>query len=260
MQLNIQEILEFAKQIAIQGGKIAMEYYGSALKITHKDVINNLVTEADLTVENYLIDQISNKFPTHQIIAEESGISNKKNEYTWLIDPIDGTTNFAHNYPFFAISIGLYKENTGILGVIFAPKLNELFYGTPEASYLNNQQIKVSKCSSLELSLLGTGFPPNRSSEDYSKSIQLFTRTQRNIHGVRRSGSACLDLCYTACGRLDGFFEIGLKPWDTGAGTIILQGAGGRVTDFDNQKFSPYGNTIIATNSQIHEELFKFLQ
>jgi len=261
MQLNIQEILDFAKTIAQEAGKIAMDYQLKGFVISHKETINNLVTEADIACENYLISQIKAKFPKHAIIAEESGNNEQTSDYTWFIDPIDGTTNYAHGFPFFAISIALAHKSEIILGVTFAPMLNEMFYaGKNLGAYLNNQKINVSKNDSLELSLLATGFPPNRDGTDFSKAINLFTKAQIYIHGVRRSGSACLDLAYAACGRLDGFFELGLKPWDTAAGIILIKEAGGKITNFDGKPFKPNYRTILATNGIIHQDLQDYLK
>lgn len=260
MQLNIQEFLEFAKQIAQQGGKISLEYQKKGFKVKYKNQINNLVTEADLAIEKYLTQNILKKYPTHQIIGEEDGDNHAKSDFTWYIDPIDGTTNYAHNYPFYAVSIALAYKNEIILGITHAPMLNETFIAAKnKGAYLNDKLIKVSTNKSLELSLLATGFPPDRNSNDYTKAITLFTKAQNFIHGVRRSGSACLDLAYAACGRLDGFFEIGLKPWDTAAGIILIQEAGGQITTFDNQPFNCNHHTVIATNGIIHQELKEYL-
>lgn len=261
MQFNILETLEFAKTIAQEAGKIALEYQLKGFSISHKETINNLVTEADIACENYILKEIKARFPDHSIIAEESGNSDQQSDYTWYIDPIDGTTNYAHGYPFYAISIALSYQDEIILGVTYAPMLSELFYAAKEkGAFLNNQPISVSKNESLELSLLSTGFPPNRDGTDFSKAINLFTKAQIYIHGVRRSGSACLDLAYAACGRLDGFFELGLKPWDTAAGIILVKEAGGKITNFDGKDFKPSYRTILATNGIIHQDLQDYLK
>lgn len=261
MQFNIQETLEFAKTIAQEAGKIALKFQKKGFQINHKETINNLVTEADIACENYILKEIKSKFPDHSIIAEESGNTDQQSDYTWYVDPIDGTTNYAHGYPFYAISIALCYRDEIILGVTYAPMLSELFYAAKgEGAFLNNQPISVSKNESLELSLLATGFPPNRDGNDFSKAINLFTKAQIYIHGVRRSGSACLDLAYAACGRLDGFFELGLKPWDTAAGIILVKEAGGKITNFDGKPFKCKYRTILATNGIIHQDLQDYLK
>jgi myo-inositol-1(or 4)-monophosphatase len=253
--------LEFAKTIAEEAGQIALQYQANGFSITHKNVINNLVTEADIACEKHIISRILEKFPEHSILAEESGENTQKSEYLWIIDPIDGTTNYAHSYPYFAVSIALSYQNEIILGVTHAPMLQETFLAAKNTgAYLNSNKLKVSTNHSLELSLLATGFPPNRNTNDYSKAIELFTKAQNFIHGVRRSGSACLELAYTAAGRLDGFFEIGLKPWDVAVGLLLVKEAGGQVTNFDNQTFDPFQNTIIASNGIIHQELCDYLK
>jgi myo-inositol-1(or 4)-monophosphatase len=260
MQLNISNILEFAKRIALEAGKISLDYQEKGFSISQKDVINNLVTSADLACEKHIIDNIKQEFPEHSVLAEESGLNDQTSEYQWIIDPIDGTTNYAHGYPFYAVSISLRHNQEILLGVTHAPMLNETFYASKgQGAFLNGKKIQVSTNQSLELSLLATGFPPNKGSNDYSKAIALFTKAQNFIHGVRRSGSACLELAYTACGRLDGFFEIGLKPWDTAAGLLLIKEAGGHVTCFENSPFSPECNTIIASNGIIHQELSDYL-
>jgi myo-inositol-1(or 4)-monophosphatase len=262
MQLNILENLEFAKSIAISAGKIALDYQSKGFKISHKQVISNLVTEADIACEKHIIENLKTKFPDFSILAEESGLSDNptNSEYQWVIDPIDGTTNYAHGYPYFAISIALKHKDQILLGVTHAPMLNETFTAAYQhGAFLNGKKIQVSTNPSLELSLLATGFPPNKGSNDFSKAIALFTKAQNFIHGVRRSGSACLDLAYAACGRLDGFFEIGLKPWDTAVGTLLISEAGGKVTNFDGKPFTLDQNNIIATNSIIHQELRDYL-
>jgi myo-inositol-1(or 4)-monophosphatase len=261
MHLNIQETLDFAKSIAIEAGKIAMQYQKDGFKVSHKTQINNLVTEADIACENYITEQILTKFPDHAILGEENGANESQSDYLWLIDPIDGTTNFAHGYPFFAVSIALSYQDEIILGVTHAPMLNETYFaGKNLGAYLNDQPIQVSTNQSLELSLLATGFPPDRRSNDYTKAITLFTKAQNFIHGVRRSGSACLELAFTACGRLDGFFEIGLKPWDVATGIILIQEAGGQITNFDGKNYKIKYRTIIASNGIIHQELIDYLK
>jgi myo-inositol-1(or 4)-monophosphatase len=262
MQLNILSTLDFAKSIALKAGNIALDYQSKGFKISHKkNVISNLVTEADIACENFIIGKILEKFPDHSILGEESGKSKNKSDYQWIIDPIDGTTNYAHGYPSFAVSIALSYKNEIILGVTHAPMLQETFYASKgNGAYLNNVPISVSNNQSLELSLLATGFPPDKNSNDFTKAIALFTKAQNFIHGVRRSGSACLDLAYTAAGRLDGFFEIGLKTWDLATGLILIQEAGGKISNINGTNFQLSHKTIIASNGKIHQELVDYLK
>lgn len=260
MQLNILEAADFAKQLAEDAGKITLSYYGRKFEIEHKDVINNLVTEADLAVEKFIIEAIQSKYPDHNLVTEENGNFSGNSDYFWFIDPIDGTTNFAHSYPMFAVSIALYKQNQGLIGVIHVPKLNETFVGIHgSGAFLNDKKIQVSAESSFELALVATGFPPDRSSPEFTQALKDFSKTQQTVHGIRRSGSACIDLAYLAAGRLDGFFEVGLNPWDTASGAVLITEAGGLVSAYNNEPFTPFAKTIIAGNPHIQPQLVEFI-
>ncbi|MDP8268906.1 MAG: inositol monophosphatase family protein [Candidatus Tenebribacter davisii] len=208
---------------------IRKAYNKTETNIKYKGNID-LVTETDLQCEEFIISSIRNKFPEDAILSEESEVINDGAPIKWIIDPLDGTTNFAHRYPFCAVSIGV--EELGIMkyGVVFAPILNELFYAEKgKGAFLNNNSISVSKGTKISTSLIGTGFPYDRweKGDFYIKEYLAFTK---KCQGVRRAGAAAIDLCYVACGRLDGFFERKLKPWDTAAGSLIVSEAGGTVS------------------------------
>lgn len=229
-------------------------------KVFHKQGHFNLVTNIDEEVEELVVKEIKKSFPKHTIIGEESGTHKKDSKYEWFIDPIDGTTNFAHGYPFFAISIGFAINGVLQFGIVMNPATNELFTGLKgKGAMLNNKPIKVSKIKSLKDSLLSSGFSNKRKN---LKSVNFgnFTNLTLNSHGVRRDGAASLDLCYVACGRTEGFWEGKLSPWDTAAGVIILEEAGGKVTTYDGKKYSVYSDTILATNGHIHKKLMTTLK
>jgi myo-inositol-1(or 4)-monophosphatase len=255
MEKTIDELLKFGIKITKKAGKIIMKRYGQVHKIEFKKA-NDLVTEADKKAEVFLIKKIRSHYPHHEILAEESGINPVKEldgeKIRWIIDPIDGTTNFAHGFPFFAISIGIEKNGEMIGGIVYAPYMNELFHaGKYMGAYLNGKKIDVSDTEELEYSLLATGFPP----ENRDMNLPYLVRYLDVVQALRRSGSAAMDLCYVACGRLDGFWEFGLKQWDVAAGSLIVEEAGGRVTNFDGTPFNINARNILATNSLIHEEM-----
>lgn len=221
---------------------------------------NDFVTHLDKASEKKIVTALQKLVPEAGFIAEE-GTSNKKGlVYNWIIDPIDGTTNFIHNLPPFAISIALRKENEMVIGVIYEAGLDECFYswqGGP--AYLNNQEIKVSQTRTVKDSLIATGFPYS----DYSKMdafLQSVRYFMENSHGLRRLGSAATDLAYVACGRFDSFYEYGLKPWDVAAGAFIVQQAGGRVCDFKGNSNYIFGGEIIATNAATYKEFNNIVQ
>lgn len=222
----------------------------------------NLVTEYDRRAEARILTAIQEKYPHHHICSEEQGdVGPKDSPYTWLIDPLDGTTNFAHGFPPFAVSIGLMQQNIGLVGVIFDPTRDELFAaGAGLGARLNGAPITVSKTPSLDRALLGTGFAYDRRTEA-DNNVENLARLIRRCQGVRRAGAAALDLAYVACGRLDGFWEMNLLPWDVAAGTLIIREAGGHVTDFaggDDDHGS--GRRIVASNGHIHSEMLSLLQ
>jgi myo-inositol-1(or 4)-monophosphatase len=253
-----EEELKASEQAAKAAGKILKQMFGHAGRITKKGVID-LVTEADLKAESAILEVIRNRFPHDHVISEEAGGQREVTGRTWLIDPLDGTTNFAHGFPFFAVSIALEIEEDVILGIVCNPYLNEYFRAVKDGgAYLNGRPIKVSRTSKLEESLLVTGFPYDIR-ERPDRVIGLFRTMLLRSQGIRRAGSAAIDLCYVAAGRVDGFWEEGLKPWDTAAGTIVLKEAGGTVTNFEGEPFSPYQHSVVAANPVIHGAMIEAL-
>ncbi len=230
-----------------------------AHRIEFKGAID-IVTEMDTKAENLIIKTLKNTFPDHGILTEESQEQKTNSEYRWIIDPLDGTTNYSHGFPVFCVSIALEKNGEIILGVVYNPMLNELFTAEKgKGAYLNNKKIKVSDIKELTKSLLATGFPYDvRTSEQ--NNIANFARFAVKAQAIRRAGSAALDMCYVACGRFDGFWELKLKPWDTAAAMLIINEAGGMVTDFKGNPFSFYSGETLASNGLIHAEMIDILQ
>ncbi|MBO3458764.1 inositol monophosphatase [Aetokthonos hydrillicola Thurmond2011] len=259
---KLQIFLEIATEAALAGGQVLQEYLGKLEDaIIEKQRPGDLVTAADKASEVVILEILRRHFPEHSILAEESGkLGNQENEYLWAIDPLDGTTNYAHQYPFFAVSIGLLINGVPQVGVIYDPFHNELFRAAQDlGATLNRRPIKVSQTSELSKSLLVSGFAYDRretSDNNYAEFCHLTHLTQ----GVRRSGSASLDLAHVACGRLDGYWERGLSPWDITAGVILLQEAGGKVSAYDNTPLKIESGRILATNGYIHNSLSQELQ
>ena len=254
----LDSIKNTALQAAYDAGKILKSHFGNLTRVDKKGVID-LVTAADLAAEKSIVTCIKHTFPQHQIIAEESGLLKSDSRHKWIVDPLDGTTNFVHNLPIFAVSIAHSVDDKIDLGVVFNPMSDELFYAEIYCgATLNQQKITVSSVMELENALLVTGFPYNLR-DDASGLIARFKRCLTASQGIRRLGAAALDLCYIGCGRFDGFWEQGLKPWDTAAGTLIASEAGARITDFSSLSFQIDHPEIVATNNHIHDELVRIL-
>jgi len=251
-------MLNFAIETALTAGQILLEKFGRKINISKKGDIN-LVTEADLASEKLIIERIRSHYPKHSILAEESGeavIEGGDRLWKWIIDPLDGTTNYAHGYPCFCVTLALEHEGEIVIGVTFDPTRNELFTAEKgNGATLNNKTISVSETEELSEALLVTGFPYNaREREDFARHFNRFTHKSR---GIRRDGSAALDMAYVACGRFDGFWEEGLNPWDVAAGVLLIEEAGGRVSYYDDSKFSIYQPPICASNNLIHAEMLE---
>jgi myo-inositol-1(or 4)-monophosphatase len=246
--------LEIANLAAEAAGGVLVEKYGHLSKIKKKGEID-LVTEADIEAEKAIMEIIVKNFPGDTLIAEESGPKKEGSDRIWIIDPLDGTTNFAHEFPFFAVSLALQVKGDIILGIVHSPCMKEYFEAVRgSGAFLNKKPIRVSRTKDVSESLLATGFPYDIHDNPY-ETMELFSRMLVKAQGLRRPGSAAMDLCYVAAGRFDGFWEQGLKPWDTAAGILIVEESGGRVTTFDGSRFSPFSDTIIASNGPIHDEL-----
>ncbi|MDA8164323.1 MAG: inositol monophosphatase family protein [Desulfobacteraceae bacterium] len=249
-------ILEPAVRAALAAGAVIRARYGRPHQIGHKGEID-LVTEADTAAEREIIAILREELPQIGVMAEESSQSYQEipPEPTWVIDPLDGTTNFAHGFPWFATSIGCLVEGISVAGVIYLPMQDELFCATRGGgAWLNGKRLQVSTASGLKQSLMATGFPYNIQ-EKPEPVIAALRAVLTRAQGVRRAGAAAIDLAYVACGRLDGFYEINLKPWDAAAGFLLVEEAGGKVTDFRGRPFSPFVPELLATNGRIHEEM-----
>lgn len=249
--------LQDATIIAKHSGSILKQFWGRLHHIEEKEFAGDLVTEADKASEKYIIHSLKERFPSYAILAEESGQLefNSESDFLWVIDPLDGTTNYAHQYPLFAVSIALLFKGLSILGVIYNPILEELFQAAQgQGATLNGRPIKVSDTEKLSRSLLATGFPYNRrqtSNNNYKEFCHFTHLTQ----GVRRGGSAALDLAYTAAGRFDGYWELGIKPWDMAAGIVILKEAGGQISDYNLDPINLSQGRILASNGKIHHSM-----
>ena len=246
---------DVARSAAQKGGRILMKYYGNLNNIKSKSTVGDLVTEADLESEQIIVKFLQEETENIRILAEEGGLKGQKNDLCWCIDPLDGTTNFAHGYPFFATSIGLTWNDLPILGAISVPFFNELYWASPNmGAFCNENPIKVSATKSLINSLLVTGFAYDRTKvvdNNYAEFCWLTHRTR----GVRRGGAAAVDLAFVAGGRLDGYWERGLSKWDTAAGVPIVELAGGVVSDYPLGNFNLNNGRIFASTPNIEKEL-----
>jgi myo-inositol-1(or 4)-monophosphatase len=245
---------------AEEGGKIIKNYFEKDFKISSKDIVSNLVTQVDKESEAKIIEIIKNEFPEHSILSEEIGSIESSSNVKWIIDPIDGTINFAHSIPLCCVSIGVEKDNEIVMGVVYNPLSGELFFSEKgNGAFLNDRPIQVSNEKNILKSLLVTGFPYN-TSKNPNKPVEVFAEFVLMDIPVRRLGSAALDICWTACGRFDAFWEYNLNPWDVAAGYLILKEAGGIVTDFDGNEFSVYQKEILASNGKIHSAMLEIIQ
>ena len=248
---------------AYKGGNVLRSYFGQKPEIRKKGA-TDLVTQADTESENAIIETIRSRFPEHAILGEESGLDTggpeKPSRNRWVIDPLDGTTNFAHELGFFSISIAFERDGDVLIGIVLNPMNGELFSAVAgEGAFLNGHPISASKATSVGESLLATGFPYDLPPIFHQLETR-FCACLKHARGIRRIGSAALDLCYLACGRFDGFWEQNLHPWDTAAGVRIAEEAGARVTDFTNKAFSIDKDEILATNGHIHAEMIALLE
>jgi len=253
-------MLNKAIEIAMKAGHVIRDGFGKNILIEFKTDEANLVTSIDKAAEKLIKEFIYRNYPSHSIIAEESGHEKKSSDYTWVIDPLDGTTNFAHGLPIFSVSIGLLKKNEIILGVIY-DVMRDIMYTSEKGggAYANDKKIVVNNNSKLNQSVLVTGFAYNRNDE-YREAVKLFGSFLSKTRAVRRLGSAAIDFCYVASGVFDGFWEINLNPWDVCAGMLIVKEAGGVVTNFKNEEINVNSNQFLATNSKVHNEMIKVMQ
>jgi myo-inositol-1(or 4)-monophosphatase len=257
-KINAEEFLAVAEAAAREAGAYQKSAQRTGINYELKGEIN-LVTEVDKNSEKMIIARIAQKFPDHDIMAEEGSAVRKDSPYKWIIDPLDGTTNFAHGYPLFCVSIALEFKGEVIAGVVYDPMRDELFSASQGGgAFLNGIPITVSAVNTLNAGMLATGFAYNFRETD-NNNLNHFRAMMMTAQAVRRDGVAAIDLCYVACGRYDGFWELNLFPWDVAAGCLILTEAGGKVTRFDGSAFSIYDKDICTSNSSLHAQMVKVL-
>ncbi len=257
--MDIETIKRIGTRAAYRAGRILSESFGKEIRVNKKGAID-LVTEADIASEKMIVATIREVFPDHAFLAEESGASGAGRDHLWIIDPLDGTTNYAHGLPVFAVSIAYAVNDQITFGIVFNPVSGESFAAVRGGgAFLNGNPIQVSSTKAIGDSLLVTGFSYKLRTTPPDLPLARFSRCLLAAQGIRRLGSAALDLCYVACGRFDGFWEADLKPWDTAAGMLIALEAGASVTDFANRPYTCYDNDLLATNGRIHNELVGLL-
>lgn len=262
VETTTDRLLAVAVEASIAAGEILLEYARSGFHIERKNPIN-LVTDADHAAEQCIIDLIRRRFPGHRTLAEERGAGldvGARSPYRWVIDPLDGTTNFAHGFPVYAVSIGVECDGQLLVGAVYDPTRQELFTAEIDrGAYLNGRPIRVSETAQLEAALTVTGFAYDIR-DTPNNNLDHFARFALKAQGVRRTGSAALDLCYVAAGRFDGFWELKLNPWDMAGGVVIVQQAGGLVTDLRGGAHSIYQPELVASNGRIHREMLDVIR
>lgn len=255
--MDIAAMKKVLLEATAEAGKIIMHYFDGTFTIDNKEGINNLVTEVDKKSEDRIIQVIRNYYPEHTIISEEVGELIKPSEYQWIIDPIDGTVNFAHGIPLCCVSIALKHKDDLLLGAVYNPMMNELFFAEKgKGATLNDRPIKVSSKTDFRKACLVTGFP-YKWPETAEHPIKVFERFVLEGLPIRRLGSAAIDLCWVACGRFDGFWEYNLSSWDVAAGYLIVQEAGGKITNFEGSPYNVFERETLATNGHIHDAMLE---
>jgi len=255
----MKNYIEFMSNIARQAGGIQMERLNDAHKIEYKGAINP-VTEVDKACESLIVSEIHKRYPKDDILAEEGSGNRSESGDRWIVDPLDGTVNYAHKFPFFGVSIALERNGDVIAGVVYDSARDELFSAAKDGgAFLNGEKISVSNIPILNKSLLATGFAYNVQEEEMLDNLDNFSKFIKIAQAVRRPGSAAIDLAWVACGRIEGFWELFLKPWDTAAGELLIRESGGRVTTFNGKEYKPYDIEILASNGKIHSEMMSIL-
>ena len=245
--------VETSVEIAREAGALLSKYFERRVTFELKGE-HDLVTEADRASEQLVVEHLRAHFPAHSIVAEEGGGHAGKSEYCWYVDPLDGTTNFAHGFPMYNVTLALEQGGELIAGVIFDPERNEIFTAERgSGAYLNNRRIRVSKVNKIESTLVATGFPSQKRHQNVN--VHFYYQLAMITHGVRRAGSAALDLAYVASGRLDGFWEFGLKPWDMAAGILLIAEAGGKCSDMKGAAATLGGPHLLADNGLVHQQI-----
>jgi myo-inositol-1(or 4)-monophosphatase len=252
------EFLPKMTAIAREAGTLLLEFFDKNIRIEYKGDAD-LVTAADRKSEALIRERIRQTWPGHDVLGEEEGLRDTGSEYRWYVDPLDGTTNFAHGFPVFCVSMAVQHKDAMIAGVVYDPTRDEIFAAErSKGATLNDRPIHVSQTKRLKESLVGTGFPSHKRHKN--PNIHFYHQITLRSHGVRRAGSAALDLCYVSCGRMDGFWEFNLNPWDTAAGVLVVEEAGGVVSDFRGGRFELQSRETLASNGLIHDELIREFQ
>jgi len=247
------EFVPAMAEIAREAGALLIKYFEARVKIEYKGEVD-LVTEADRKSDALILERIRAQWPNHDVMGEEGTRIESGSDYRWYVDPLDGTTNFAHGFPVFCVSLALEFKGQRIAGVVYDPTRNELFSAEQgRGAYLNNRPIRVSAVDNLAECLVATGFPSHKRHKN--PNVFFYHQITLRTHGVRRAGSAALDLCSVACGRFDAFWEFNLNPWDTAAGVLIVEEAGGQVSDFSGAPFNINSRETLASNSLVHEAM-----
>ena len=254
-QTNHSDFVPAMAEIALEAGALLIEYFHQHLKVEYKGEAD-LVTVADRKSEALILERIRACWPSHDVLGEEGASVETGSDYRWYVDPLDGTTNFAHGFPVFCISLALEHKGRRVAAVVYDPTREELFAAEQgSGAYLNQERIHVSKVNNLAECLVATGFPSHKRHKN--PNIFFYHQITLRTHGVRRAGSAALDLCCVACGRFDGFWEFNLNPWDTAAGVLLVEEAGGRVSDFSGGPFQLNSRETLASNGLVHTALLR---
>lgn len=255
----MKKLLSLTKKMAMDAGNYQVAELHKKRTIEYKSKFN-MVTEVDKECERRIVAQIRESFPDHDILAEEGSKKNSNSEWLWVIDPLDGTTNYSHRYPLFCVSIALLHKGEAVMGVVYEPNRRELFTAIKgEGAYLNEEKIRVSETKEVTSSMIATGFAYNFT-EIERNNVAEFNRFIKKCHAIRRDGVAAVDLCYIACGRYDGFWELYLQPWDIAAGALIVKEAGGEVSLFDGRPLDIFDVEIVASNGQVHQEMLEIIR
>lgn len=259
MEQDFESIARVGAETALEAGKLLMTRFRTELEVSHKGDIN-LVTEMDVAAEKLIISRLEKAFPDHTVLAEESQSTASAGSHKWIVDPLDGTTNYAHGYPVFCVTIALEIEGNVEWGIVYNPNLEEVFTAQRgHGAFLNGRRLHVSRVSELDKSLLATGFPYDiRTASD--NNLNYFHEFALRVQAVRRAGSAGIDLAYVAAGRFDGFWELRLHPWDCAAGYLLIREAGGAVTNFSGEPGSIYDSDTVASNGLIHQQMLAVIQ
>jgi len=256
------DLLPFLEDVTEKAGEAVLSFFRGSFRVDLKDTRPggiDIVTEADLASEGIILEAIGRTFPGHDILTEETITNDSGSRYLWLVDPLDGTVNFTHGLPMFCVSIALTEGGSLVAGMVYDPLRKERFSAVrSRGAFLNGRPIRVSGAKQLNASVVATGFPYDRAFSP-ENNVAEFTQIVTRVQGIRRYGSAAMDLAYVACGRLDGFWELKLKPWDQAAGMLLVQEAGGRVTDRGGDPTDPRTLSIVATNGLIHDQLVALL-